>query len=108
MNKRDYENYLGVFDSMIKVIPPPDLLIYLKSDIPKLVERIQKRGRAYENAIRLDYLKTLNEHYTEWIEGYELGKLMVIDVNHIDFVENVEDFSMIVNRIDVEINGLFS
>ncbi len=108
MNQRDYDNYLGVFESMIKVIEAPDLLIYLKSDIPKLVERIQKRGRAYENAIRLDYLKSLNEHYRSWIESYNLGKLLVIDVNSIDFVNNVEDFSFIVNRVDVELNGLFS
>jgi len=108
MNSRDYENYLGVFQSMVRVVDPPDLLIYLKSDIPKLVERIEKRGRNYENAIRLDYLKALNQHYTDWIKSYDLGKLMVVDVNHMDFVDNVEDFSEIVNKIDVEINGLFS
>ena len=108
LNERDYNNYLGVFESMIKVIEAPDLLIYLKADIPKLVERIQKRGRDYENAIRLDYLKTLNEHYKDWISGYNLGKLLIIDVNNIDFVENIDDFAKIVNRVDVEINGLFS
>lgn len=108
LNDRDYNNYLGVFESMIKVVEAPDLLIYLKSDIPKLVERIQKRGRDYENAIRLDYLKTLNDHYKEWIDGYNLGKLLIIDVNNIDFVESIDDFAEIVNRVDVEINGLFS
>lgn len=108
LNERDYNNYLGVFESMIKVVEAPDLLIYLKADIPKLVERIQKRGRDYENAIRLDYLKTLDEHYKDWISGYNLGKLLIIDVNNIDFVENIDDFAKIVNRVDVEINGLFS
>ena len=108
LNERDYNNYLGVFESMIKIVEAPDLLIYLKADIPKLVERIQKRGRDYENAIRLDYLKTLNEHYKDWISGYNLGKLLIIDVNNIDFVENIDDFAKIVNRVDVEINGLFS
>ena len=108
LNERDYNNYLGVFESMIKVVEAPDLLIYLKADIPKLVERIQKRGRDYENAIRIDYLKTLNEHYKDWISGYNLGKLLIIDVNNIDFVENIDDFAKIVNRVDVEINGLFS
>ncbi len=108
INHRDYQNYLGIFESMIKVVQPPDLLIYLKSDIPKLVERIQQRGRGYENAIRLDYLKQLNEHYEDWIGNYELGSLLTIDVNNMDFVKNVEDFSHIVEKVDLEINGLFS
>ncbi|MDN5210664.1 deoxynucleoside kinase [Fulvivirgaceae bacterium BMA12] len=108
LNQRDYENYLGVFDSMIKVVEAPDLLIYLKADLPRLVERIQKRGRDYENAIRLDYLKTLNDHYRDWIESYDLGKLLIIDVNNIDFVESVNDLSDVINRVDIEINGLFS
>lgn len=108
LNQRDYDNYLGVFQSMIRVVEAPDLLIYLKADIPKLVERIQIRGRDYENAIRLDYLQTLNNHYKEWIEGYSLGKLLVIDVNDRDFVKNIEDFAFIVDKVDLEINGLFS
>src|SRR5688572_17576133 len=107
INERDYNSYLDIFHSMIKFIQPPDLLIYLKADIPKLVEQIQKRGRDYENAIRLDYLKTLNEHYDEWIGNYKSGKLLVIDVNHLNFVDNIEDFSFIVNKIDFEINNLF-
>lgn len=108
LNQRDYDNYLGVFQSMIKVVEAPDLLIYLKADVPKLVERIQHRGRDYENAIRLDYLQTLNSHYKEWIEGYSLGKLLIVDVNHLDFVKNVEDFAFVVDKVDLEINGLFS
>ncbi len=108
LNQRDYDNYLGVFDSMIKVVEAPDLLIYLKADLPRLVERIQKRGRDYENAIRLDYLKTLNDHYRDWIESYDLGKLLIIDVNNIDFVESANDLYDVINRVDIEINGLFS
>lgn len=107
MNDRDYESYHDIFTSMIKFVPPPDLLIYLKADIPKLVSQIQKRGRDYEDAIRLDYLKNLNHHYEKWISDYKIGKLLVIDVNHLDFVENVEDFAFIVNKIDFEINNLF-
>ncbi|MBT1698616.1 deoxynucleoside kinase [Fulvivirgaceae bacterium PWU4] len=108
MHERDYRSYHDIFDSMIKFVPPPDLLIYLKADIPKLVSQIQKRGRDYEYAIRLDYLKHLNEHYERWISGYTLGKLLVIDVNNLDFVENIEDFSFIVNKIDLELNNLFT
>lgn len=107
-SERDYENYLSLFDSMINFVKPPDLLIYLKADIPKLVGQIEKRGRSYENAIRIDYLKNLNSHYEEWIGGYDKGKLLIVDVNQMDFVEYPEDFSSIVQRIDREIFGLFS
>lgn len=105
---RDYQSYLDIFHSMINFVQPPDLLIYLKADIPKLVQQIQKRGRDFEYAIRLEYLKNLNEHYEEWIGTYKQGKLLVVDVNTIDFVARVEDFSTIVGRVDLEINNLFS
>lgn len=108
MSERDYQCYYDIFNSMIRYVEPPDLLIYLKADIPKLVSQIQKRGRDFEDAIRLDYLKNLNTHYTEWISSYKEGKLLVIDVNQIDFVENVSDFSLIVNKIDLELNNLFN
>jgi deoxyadenosine/deoxycytidine kinase len=108
IHERDYRSYYDIFDSMMRFVPPPDLLIYLRADIPKLVRQIQKRGRDYEYAIRLDYLKNLNEHYEKWISGYKLGKLLVIDVNALDFVENVEDFSFIVNKVDLELNNLFT
>ena len=107
-NERDYASYLTLFESMIQHIEPPDLLIYLKADIPKLVSQIEKRGRDYENAIRLDYLKNLNQHYLEWIGDYNLGRLLIIDVNDMDFVSSPEDFSSIVSKIDVELHGLFS
>lgn len=107
INDRDYQSYLDIFHSMINFVEPPDLLIYLRADIPKLVRQIQKRGRDYEYAMRLDYLKNLNEHYENWIKGYKLGKMLIIDVNQIDFVENIDDFGYIVNKIDLEINNLF-
>jgi deoxyadenosine/deoxycytidine kinase len=108
LNDRDYSSYLSLFHSMIHHVEAPDLVVYLKADIPKLVKQIQKRGRDYEDAIRLDYLKNLNEHYVEWIGNYNLGKLLIIDVNDMDYVANVEDFSEVVSKIDVELNGLFS
>ncbi|MFY0652915.1 MAG: deoxynucleoside kinase [Cyclobacteriaceae bacterium] len=106
--ERDYQSYQTLFDSMIKFVQAPDLLIYLKSDISKLVHNIEIRGRDYENAIRIDYLKGLNEHYTDWISSYKEGKLLIIDVNDLDFVNKPEDFANIVSRIDVELHGLFS
>ena len=108
MTERDYESYLDIFNSMIVHVQPPDLLIYLKGDIPKLVRQIEKRGRDYEYAIRIDYLRNLNEHYEEWIGNYKLGRLLTIDVNNLDFVENTEDFAFIVNKIDLEANNLFT
>jgi len=108
LNDRDYKCYLDIFNSMTYFVKPPDLLIYLKADIPKLVGQIQKRGRDFEYNIKLDYLRTLNEHYEEWIRNYTHGKLLIVDVNNVDFVENSEDFSMIVGRIELELNSLFS
>lgn len=106
--ERDYQNYRTLFDSMIRFVQPPDLLIYLKADIGKLVHNIEVRGRDYESAIRIDYLKGLNAHYEDWIDNYDAGRLLLIDVNDMDFVKNSEDFSEIVSKIDVELHGLFS
>lgn len=108
MTERDYLNYRSLFDSMIVHVKAPDLLIYLKADIPKLVGQIEKRGRSYETAMRIDYLKNLNSHYEEWIDGYKEGKLLIVDVNDMDFVERSEDFSFIVEKIEREMFGLFS
>ncbi|MCE2777972.1 MAG: deoxynucleoside kinase [Algoriphagus sp.] len=108
LTERDYANYKSLFDSMISHVKAPDLLIYLKADIPKLVGQIEKRGRSYESAMRIDYLKNLNSHYEEWIGGYKEGKLLVIDVNNLDFVERQGDFSFIVEKIEREMFGLFA
>ncbi|KOF04221.1 deoxynucleoside kinase [Roseivirga seohaensis] len=108
ISDRDYQNYLELFKSMIKYVQPPDLLIYLKADIPKLVGNIQKRGRDYEELIRIEYLKNLNSHYENWIGNYDMGKLLIVDVNNLDFVSKVEDYSLIVEKVNLEINGLFS
>jgi deoxyadenosine/deoxycytidine kinase len=108
LTERDYANYKSLFDSMISHVKAPDLLIYLKADIPKLVGQIEKRGRSYETAMRIDYLKNLNSHYEEWIAGYKEGKLLVIDVNELDFVERPGDFSFIVEKIEREMFGLFA
>lgn len=108
MTDRDFRTYMDLYDSMIGFIKPPDLLIYLRADIPKLVEQIQKRGRVYEEALRINYLKDLNNHYEAWIQNYKSGKVLIIDVNKIDFIKREEDFGYIINKIDVELNGLFS
>jgi deoxyadenosine/deoxycytidine kinase len=107
LSERDYENYFRLYESMITMVQPPDLLIYLKADLPKLIHQIQKRNRDYESGIRLDYLKKLNEHYDEWIANYKHGKLLVIDVNNLDFVERPEDLGLIINKINIELFGLF-
>jgi len=105
---RDYQSYVDIFNSMIRFVQPPDLLIYLRADIPKLVQQIQRRGRDFEYGIRLDYLKNLNEYYERWIDQYDQGKLITLDVNTHDFVARTEDFSSVVERIDLEVNSLFT
>jgi len=107
ISDRDYQSYLDIFHSMINFVQPPELLIYLRADIPKLVQQIEKRGRDFEYAMRLDYLRKLNERYEEWIGKYKLGKLLILDVNKLDFVERIEDFSFIVGKVDLELNNLF-
>jgi len=107
MTTRDFENYSSLFELMNSFIKPPDLLIYLRSSIPNLVNQIQKRGREYEESIRLDYLKRLNERYEAWIEKYNNGKLLIIDVDDTDMEENPEDLGTIIDRVNAEIHGLF-
>ncbi|MFM7896800.1 MAG: deoxynucleoside kinase, partial [Flavobacterium sp.] len=107
MSNRDYNNYTSLFELMESLVGSPDLLIYLRSSIPNLVSQIHKRGRDYENSISIDYLSRLNERYEAWIQTYNKGKLVIIDVDNIDFVNNPEDLGMIINRIDAELNGLF-
>ena len=107
MTNRDYQNYSSLFELMENLVTPPDLLIYLRSSIPNLVGQIHKRGRDYENSISIDYLSRLNERYEAWISTYTKGKLLIIDVDNLDFVDKPEDLGYIIDRIDSQINGLF-
>ncbi|MDQ1151315.1 MULTISPECIES: deoxynucleoside kinase [Sphingobacterium] len=107
MSARDFENYSNIFQSIIHYIKPPDLLIYLKASVPTLVNNIQKRGRDYESAIRLDYLSKLNDKYDKWINNYKEGKVMVLDKDNLDFTKNPEDLGGIIQKIEAELFGLF-
>lgn len=107
MTTRDFENYFSLFNLIESFVSPPDLLIYLRASVPTLVNQIQKRGRNYEESIRLDYLKRLNERYEAWISTYDKGKLLIIDVDDNNYHENPEDLGKIISSIDAEINGLF-
>jgi len=107
MSTRDFDNYRSLFELMGSFIQPPDLLIYLKAGVGTLVSQIQKRGRDYEAAIRLDYLNKLNERYEEWIGGYKLGKLLIINVDKVKFSETPEDLGFVIEKINAEIHGLF-
>lgn len=107
MTTRDFDNYRSLFELMSSLIQPPDLLIYLRSSVPNLVKRIQERGREYENSIRLDYLKKLNERYETWIANYNKGNLLIIDTDNIDFKNSREDLGTIIDKINAEIHGLF-
>ncbi len=107
MTTRDFENYYSLFELMSSFIQPPDLLIYLRASVPTLVNQIQKRGRDYEESIRLDYLKKLNERYETWIEGYKHGKLLIVESDNIDIQDNPEDLGAIIEKINAELHGLF-
>jgi deoxyadenosine/deoxycytidine kinase len=107
LSQRDYQNYKSLFELMENMVTGPDLMIYLRSSIPNLVGNIHKRGREFENSISIDYLSRLNERYEAWIHNYDKGKLLIIDVDELNFVDNPEDMGSIIERIDSEINGLF-
>ena len=107
MTTRDFENYFSLFNLLESFVSAPDLLIYLRASVSKLVENIQTRGREYEESIRLDYLKRLNERYEAWISTYDKGKLLIIDVDSNQFNENQEDLGEIISKVDAELHGLF-
>lgn len=106
LTQRDYDTYMQIFELMMSMVKLPDLLIYLKSDVPHLVAKIRKRGRDYEQGISLEYLSGLNKRYEEWIGSYK-GRLLEIDANEMDFANRPEDFAKITDRIDAELFGLF-
>ncbi len=107
MTSRDFENYRSLFALMVSFIQPPDLLIYLRATVPTLVKQIQKRGRDYEESIRLDYLKSLNQRYDQWMNGYEEGKKLIVNVDDLNFADKPEDLGVIIDKINAELHGLF-
>ena len=107
MSKRDFDNYAKFFQTLKTMVQPPDLLIYLQASVPTLVGQIQSRGREYEENIRLDYLKRLNEYYNRWIETYKEGPLLIINVDNNRFNQNEEDLGSIIGKIDAQLYGLF-
>jgi deoxyadenosine/deoxycytidine kinase len=106
MTNRDFKNYKSIFELMESFVQGPDLLIYLRSEIPNLVDQIHKRGREYENSISIDYLSRLNERYEAWTQTYNKSKILVIDVDNLDFVKNKEDLKLIINKVDDSLKGL--
>ena len=107
MTQRDYENYLSLFDTMINLVKPPDLLVYMQSSIPNLVNKIHKRGRDYEKTISIEYLSRLNERYEAWITNYNSGKLLKINVDDLDFVENKADYETILDLLKKNFSFIF-
>jgi deoxyadenosine/deoxycytidine kinase len=107
MGTRDFENYFALFNLLSSLIEPPDLLIYLRASIPTLVNQISRRGRKYENNIRLDYLKRLNERYEAWVETYNLGKLLIIDADNYNFPDRAEDLNVVIDKVNAQLHGLF-
>lgn len=108
LSQRDYETYMELFEQMMTIVNYPDLMIYLRAPLEHLVANIQKRGRDYEQSISLDYLKGVNERYEDFIFNKYTGRVLVIDVNGMDYLHNPSDFAKITDRIDAELYGLFS
>jgi len=102
MSSRDYENYLSLFALMESFVSPPTLLIYLKSSIPHLVNKIQKRGRNYEESIRIDYLNRLNERYEAFFANYK-HNFIVFNCDNINFVENSNELDAMIAKIDANL-----
>ncbi|MHC1779597.1 MAG: deoxynucleoside kinase [Bacteroidales bacterium] len=107
MSTRDFDNYNSLFDLMLSLVKGPDLLIYLRSSIPNLVSQIHKRGREYESGIRIDYLSGLNERYERWISEYKDSKVLIVDVDDVKYEDRPEDLSLVIDRIDAQLHGLF-
>lgn len=106
MTTRDLTTYTKFFELTYALLPKPDLLIYVRGDVPTLIRHIQKRGREYESSIRLDYLTNLNNRYETWAASYD-GKMLVVDTDEHDFVESREDLGWVIDKIDAEFNSLF-
>ena len=106
MSLRDYNTYLSLFEMLMSLIEPPDLIIYLKASVPTLVKQIQKRGRKFEENIRLDYLKKLNDRYDEWINSFKLCKVLTIDIDNLNFNENPQDLSLIIDKVNAYLYGI--
>jgi len=107
MSSRDFENYNTLFNLMLSLVKPPELLIYLRSSIPNLVSQIHKRGREYESGIRIDYLSGLNDRYERWIAEYKDGKVLIVDVDENKFEDRIDDLSQVIDRVDAQLHGLF-
>ncbi len=103
LSTRDFENYKSLFELMISLVKPPDLLIYLKASIPTLVYQINKRGREYESGIRVDYLEGLNERYEDWVANYTDGKKLILNVDELKFEDNPQDMKKVIELIEKEI-----
>ena len=106
MSDRDFKNYSDLFDLMMSLVGTPDLMIYIRSSIPNLISQISKRGRDFEQSIRIDYLTGLNDRYEEWIANYP-GRLLIVDGDTLKFESNPEDFKAITEQIDAKLYGLF-
>ena len=108
LKKREYDNYLKLFNSIIKYVKPPDLIIYLRNkNIGKLVNNIEKRDRVFEKSIQIQYLKNLHLSYEKWIKNYNLNKILIVDVTELDFIKNTKDLEFVIDKINIEVNGLF-
>lgn len=99
MSARDYDAYCRLYKAVSSFLPPPSLIIYLRASVDTLVNRIQLRGRDFEQDIRRDYLGQLNELYEDWIGDWTLCRVLTIETDGIDFQHNQGDLEQILQEI---------
>ncbi|MCR5241720.1 MAG: deoxynucleoside kinase [Prevotella sp.] len=107
LSDRDFDTYMELFEQMMHMVRLPELMIYLRASVPHLVANIQKRGRDYEQTIQLEYLQNLNERYEDFVFNRYKGRLLVIDVDNMDFEHEPKQFASIIDKIDANLFGLF-
>lgn len=105
MSERDYGSYHDLYETVIGILPPPDLVIYLQATVPTLLERICKRGRDYEQSISPAYLERLNRYYEEWLESFKLCPVLTIPTDNLDFVSNGGHLELITARVLDKLHG---
>ncbi len=105
LNERDYQTYRKVFDLVIRTLPPPSLLIYLKAPVEVLIERIRQRGREIESSITPQYLQLLESFYDDWIRTFDLCPVLTIRTDDLDFVHQSRHLDTVVQRIQEKLTG---
>jgi deoxyadenosine/deoxycytidine kinase len=105
IDERDYRSYRELYLVLADFLPPPDLVVYLRASVPKLLERIKLRGRTYERRINEDYLKQLNQLYEDWIHHFSLCPVLTVPADDLDYVANSSHLDLVVRKVQEKLTG---